>query len=512
MKKSVLFGLTLSAFISICALGCSHGSSDETENDGEPIGSGNIGITFNISNAKALAGAQDDGSAKSAREATDSSKLLKILEDGNIESAISVPEDLHLANVTAVLQAPSSSDIFIIFDGTSWGSGYWDEASDKWISEGLSQLICVHSDGSYDDVLGWDNINGNASKWIWCYNSDYSNSIKFDDNGNLYYLCSEQSGNSSSNVFYRYDSKTKTNRQLTVAQPNIYYERFDVSKDGKYLFVEGSSSDRFLRVIPVDDPDDVENIVYGSWNFSWVYDNYTNYLYLCENTYCYNDEEGGISRFAEKDDFLEKEWVKKSRPGYYLYTYADGHTEEKDEYQGYDADPSDENDYDWSYPQWVDATYYDYRDLTATKGGIWGTTYAYNGSSTEYSVIKILDDNREYDGTIVDLPEGYSAISFRSTSSNLFALADIMKGKQKSGYQTLFKVSSDGGEWTNIFVNTPNPAKTNIFSWSASNDGSTVFFSGAKGLTITNGTIDAASSNYTEISSGTKFSCITALY
>lgn len=123
-----------------------------------------------------------------------------------------------------------------------------------------------------------------------------------------------------------------------------------------------------------------------------------------------------------------------------------------------------------------------------------------------------MDDNREYDGTIVDLPEGYSAISFRSTSSNLFALADIMKGKQKSGYQTLFKVSSDGGEWTNIFVNTPNPAKTNIFSWSASNDGSTVFFSGAKGLTITNGTIDAASSNYTEISSGTKFSCITALY
>lgn len=516
MKKSVLLGLTLSAFISVCALGCSNGSSsDPTANANGPTGDGTFPITFNISNAKALAGASDD-SSKSARDAEESSKLLKILQDGTIESAISVPSDLHLANVTAVLQAPSSSDIFIIFDSTSWGSGYWDETTDKWINDGLSQLICVHSDGTYDDVLGWDKINGNASKWIWCYNSDYSNSIKFDDAGNLYYLCYEQSGNSSSSVFYKYNSTTKTNKQLTPAYPNVWYNRFDVSKDGKYLFLEGgvsdsNSSDNFLKVIPVDDPNSDEYIVYGSWNFSWVYDNYTNYLYLCENTYCYTDEEGGISRFAEKDDFLEKEWVKKSRPGYYLYTYADGHTEEKDSSEWYDPDPTNDI-YEDVWPEWIEATYYDYRDLTATKGGIWGTTYAYNGSSSEYSVIKILDSNREYDGTIIDLPDGYSAKSFVSTNTNLFALADIMNNKKKSGYQTLFKVSADGGSWTNIFENTPNPSKTNIFSWSASNDGSTVFFSGTKGLNITNGTIDAATSNYTEISSGTKFSCITALY
>lgn len=522
MKKSVLFGLTLGAFISVCALGCSNGSSDPTSDDSNgTIGSGSVAISFNIKDAKALAGASSD-SSKSAREATESSKLMKILSDGSVESAISVPEGLTLSNVTAVLQAPSHSDIFIVFDQPSWG-GYWDEKQNIWINNGISQLICVHEDGSYDDILGWFTTENNSGpkRYLWCNSSDYSNCIKFDENGNIYYLSYESSGNSSASVFYQYNPTTNHEEQLTAAIPNLWYNKFDVSKDGKYLFVEGNSysenagSDNFLKVIPVDDPDEISNIKYGEWGFSWVYDNYTGYLYLSENTWNCNGQTGGISRFSSKDGFEGKEWIKKS--GYYLYTYADGHTEEKTINEYYDTDPEHDSINEWGWDDqsdwdWPTQVYFEYQDLTATKGGIWGTTYDYTGATSKYSVIRILDADRNYDGTICNLPEGYASKGFISTSTNLFALADIMKDGSKSGYQTLFKIASTGGEWSNIFENTPNPNKTNIVSWSASNDGSTVFFSGVKGRTITNGTITASTGSYNEISSGTKFSCITALY
>lgn len=506
MKKIQLVSFACSLILAISVLSCANGNSND--NNGKKTGSGTTGITFNLTNAKALAG-QDSGN-RSARALSESSTLVKILENGSVESAIKVPEGMNLSPVNAVFQSPVGSDIFILFSQNTW-YGH-EDANGQWVQDGLSQLICVHEDGSYDDVLGFD-PNSNNWKNIWANGSDYASCLKFDSNGNLYYMCYESSGNNGSSVFYKYNPKTKENKQLTAAVSRYSYQKFTVSKDGSYIFVEGyvygnNNSEQFLRAIPVANPDNPRNIIYGSWNFSWVYDDYTNALYLCENT---NDLDGGISKYTSESSFTTKQWVEQNKGTIYIFTMNDGTTLTMTESELYPGDgqnhwPSNYSTYRTEY------IYYDYEELTSTAGGIWGSKSEWTSGKYVYHVYKVLDANRTYCGTLYELPAGYGIKSFIPTNSDLFVLADIMEGTSKTGYHTMFKIPSTGGQYTNIFTNVPNNTTTELISWSVSSDATTVFFSGVRGLTITNGKIATANDAYSTISSGTKFTCITALY
>ena len=508
MKKNQLLSLTCSLILAISVLSCANGNSSNS-NNGNKKGNGTIGISFNLANAKALAG-QETGS-RSARALSESSTLVKILENGSVQSAIKVPEDMNLSPVNAVFQSPVGSDIFILFSENTWYNH--EDENGKWVNEGFSQLICVHEDGSYDDVLGFD-PEGRNWKNIWANGSDYASCLKFDSKGNLYYMCYESSGNNGSSVFYKYNPTTKENKQLTAAVSRYSYRSFTVSKDGSYIFVEGwvngnNNSEQFLRAIPVNDPDNPRNIIYGSWNFSWVYDDYTNVLYLCENT---NDKNGGISKLTADSNFATKQWVAQNKEYTYIFTLDDGTTLTMTQSELYPGDGQDHWPNNCSNWETENSVYYDYQDLTATEGGIWGSKREWVGNKEVYHVYKVLDANRTYCGVQYELPAGYGIKSFIPTSSDLFVLADIMEGTSKTGYHTMFKIPSTGGEYTNIFTNVPNNATTELISWSVSSDATTVFFSGVRGLTITNGKIKTADDSYSTISSGTKFTCITALY
>lgn len=271
-------------------------------------------LKFSVGGANALAVVDDESDRSAirsaARNATTDSMIMKILEDGSMESFITIPEGFYgqLSNVNYIAQSPAddADEIYIVFQSESdfWREKY-EERTDEWGNTWtdcvgteqlhIGQLICVSADGTYDDVLLTED-----GTWRWLYGSS-KDSIAFDKQGYMYYLVSEYSGNSNTNMIYKYDPKAKESIKLTPAVENTYYQKFQVSDDGKWLFAKAnmwssSMNKEYLRAIPTDNPSTYYNLFYssgGSWINDWVYDSGTNAVYYTKD--------GTLYAFPEKD-------------------------------------------------------------------------------------------------------------------------------------------------------------------------------------------------------------------
>lgn len=329
MKKLLkIMGFALLAgtlFFTSCKLinGGGNGGNGENGENGEN-GNTSSGETkqllkFAAGGAKALGIVDNDdngmyASARSARSAETDAMIVKILEDGSFESFMSIPEgssgDIAPINYIAQSPNPDSHEIYIVFNYNSWintpvertdeGGNTWND----WESVTIGQLLCVHEDGTYDDILQQDD-----GTWKCLYGSD-KDSIAFDNLGNIYYLFQESSGNSWTNMIYKYDPKTKTSSQLTPAVENTYYEKFQVSGDGNWIFAKANrwnnnNSANYLRAIPVSDPTNSIDLFYSSGNGSsgwindWIYDDDAHAIY-------YNLS-GTLYRIQEKDGTFSKD-------------------------------------------------------------------------------------------------------------------------------------------------------------------------------------------------------------
>ena len=232
-------------------------------------------VNFDFSNAKAVAHMGD----VTSRAAEDSDEYVKILSDGTFEAAIKLTGTGTLSKIVGIYPSPTTSgEFFVVFDSISFlRSGY--------TSQSIGQLICVHSDGTYDDVL---KIENNTSSTSTNYLELTSSSLTFDQNGNLYFFATKRydsNGNSITNAgqqIYQYKPSEKQLNKLVAAVEGTSYDRMQISSDSSLIFAQGkrwnnSTCTYFIRAIPVADAGNFVNIYYGPAYFDpnsspWVYD------------------------------------------------------------------------------------------------------------------------------------------------------------------------------------------------------------------------------------------------
>lgn len=350
MKKSLkVFAVVCSIAFFLGLSACSNGSdSDSGENSGSTSGGSSGGTTtggtttgggtsgshttsqviksglkFDFSNAKAIAAVDKENSGRSAysinsRAATpdssvDDSPLLKILEDGKFESALTLADNANLANIKEIYKSPleDSNDIFIVFDGTS---SFYDEQvtvdengntiSSNTVQKTLGQLVCIHENNTIADIL---KINDSENSWDSYQNYlslETDKGVMFDAAGNLYYMARKwNSSGSDTSVVYKFDPKTNEITELTASVSGTNYSSFKITKDGKIIFVEGSrwnsgSYTTFLRAIPVDNPNNFSNIYYsanGSNLNNWIYNEKNEVMYYVRDNGLYKAERSGDS-------------------------------------------------------------------------------------------------------------------------------------------------------------------------------------------------------------------------
>lgn len=244
----------------------------------------------------------------------DDSPLLKILEDGKFESALTLADNANLANIKEIYKSPleGSNDIFIVFDGTS---SFYDEqvtvdengntiSSDS-VYKTLGQLVCIHEDNTIADILKIEGSTNPYDTWQNYLSLETDKGVMFDAAGNLYYMARKWNSSGDMSIVYKFDPKTNEITELTASVSGTNYSSFKITKDGKIIFVQGSryssgSSATFLRAIPVDDPNNFSNIYYnstdGSGLYSWVYDEKNEVMYYVpHNNGLYKAERSGDS-------------------------------------------------------------------------------------------------------------------------------------------------------------------------------------------------------------------------
>lgn len=282
------------------------------------------GLKFDFSNAKAIAAVDKDSLSRAAYSinaravedsSVDDSPLLKILEDGSFESAITLAENANLATIRAIYKSPlkDSNDIFVVFDGQSY---FYDtkvtvdedgnEINSQTEDKKLGQLICIHDDNTIADIL---KITDSSDPYNNSYqNLDTDKGIMFDTSGNLYYMARTWNSSGDISVVYKFEPETNEITQLTASVPDTNYSSFKISADGQIIFVQGtrwSSNTRttFLRAIPVQNPNNVSNIYYSSSSsflYSWVYDENNGIMYyVCGKGLCKSKRNGDSFEDAE---------------------------------------------------------------------------------------------------------------------------------------------------------------------------------------------------------------------
>ena len=272
MKKLVSIILSLSISI-VLFMACSNDSAPPVVPIIPPVETSLV--NFDFSNAKAVAHMGD----VTSRAAEDSDEYVKILSDGTFEAAIKLTGTGTLSKIVGIYPSPTTSgEFFVVFDSISYlRSGY--------TSQSIGQLICVHSDGTYDDVL---KIENNTSSTSTNYLELTSSSLTFDQNGNLYFFATKRydsNGNSITNAgqqIYQYKPSEKQLNKLVAAVEGTSYDRMQISSDSSLIFAQGkrlnnSTCTYFIRAIPVADAGNFVNIYYGPAYFDpnsspWVYD------------------------------------------------------------------------------------------------------------------------------------------------------------------------------------------------------------------------------------------------
>ena len=298
----------------------------EKDNSEAPVLSNVVksGLKFDFSNAKAIAAVDKDSLSRAVYSrnsraledsSADDSPLLKILEDGSFESAITLAENANLATIKAIHKSPreGSNDIYVVFDGQSW---FYDtkvtvdesgnEIDTQTEYKTLGQLICIHEDNTIADIL---KVTDSSDPYNNSYQSlDTDKGIMFDASGNLYYMARTWNSSGDISCVYKFEPETNEITQLTSAVSGTYYNSFKISADGQIIFVQGTrwssnTNTTFLRAIPVQNPNNFSNIYYSSSSSSlnsWVYDENKGIMYyVTDKGLCKSKRNGNSFEDAE---------------------------------------------------------------------------------------------------------------------------------------------------------------------------------------------------------------------
>ncbi|MCR4742752.1 MAG: hypothetical protein K5866_07805, partial [Treponema sp.] len=244
MKKITL--LLLAAMAAISFLSCKHDSEEDNT----------ASVSFNISGAQALASSSSSRSITSSRAAGDSSSLVKIKQDGTLDTAVTMEGKISKASLKSIIKSPYTDDVYIMYGGNPHYT-YNSTTGERL----LDSLVCVHSDGTYTNLLTQATQFSEADYLL----TDNETCIVFDEVGNSYIMAREAGG--WENYIYKYDPKNDKRETIfssvTKYLSEGYNDRFYklmVSKDGQYLYVGGSRINNdndvgdysFLRVVDLN--------------------------------------------------------------------------------------------------------------------------------------------------------------------------------------------------------------------------------------------------------------------
>ncbi|MBR1638898.1 MAG: hypothetical protein IJ688_05890 [Treponema sp.] len=240
-------------------------------------------ISFNLSNATALASGDASAarfarSARAAAEVSDSF-LQKVLSDGSIQAAFSIEggeDPSEWGKLDSVIKSPNGEDYILYFDFPSQTLVTLEDGSQtNWY---LSQLILVHSDNSYEDILL-------STPYKTPYIVDKKDCVKFMNDGSILYVCRDSGGYDY--YFNKYEPSSKNTTELchfpggTDNESNVYIHGFQISNDNTYIYLDCSIGDkRYLKVFPLSNPDDAVEL--GKVKIGlhgWSYNPYDGTLY-----------------------------------------------------------------------------------------------------------------------------------------------------------------------------------------------------------------------------------------
>lgn len=313
--KRTLFLFSVILFVaSLCS--CNLTGKDESGTNKKNNSNSKQLVTFNVQNAKAV-GKLENQTKRAVYRADETETeetqyfpgdVVIILEDGNVGAFIQDVKLDFLPAVNNVFYNPVDSikDIYVLFERPT--TTYYDKNGNP-IPFELGQLLRVKQDGTYDDIFSLIE-DTETTKYISVYSNSYmkepSNSsgsrMDFDVNGNLYFIVEEEVNSISTSIIYKYDPVNNTAKSMSVSAPNMRYDTFQITGDGTFMFVSGTSgnSTSFLRAIDIANPELYENLAYRDVPY-YYYDNKTEYLYLTGGV-------NGFSRLKKSSDnkYLEK--------------------------------------------------------------------------------------------------------------------------------------------------------------------------------------------------------------
>ncbi len=252
-----------------------------TDKDNEDEGGNGSGLTFDLSGAKAigvadiansraLIGVKDLDTARSiARQASDQYGLVKVLEDGTVEMAITLPDGIWMPRVLFLATSPieGNKDVYVAFESSI---SYWDETNNTQVD--IGSFLHIKEDGTYNSII--TKSNGRVKNYSWYGNDNYK-PISFDSSGRLFYVFESWGTSSSSDQLFVYDPSTKENTPITPALSGTQFTNFEVSSDGLRLFVQGdrysgNSKASFFSMYPVNDVENPVRVFYSSNSNTWV--------------------------------------------------------------------------------------------------------------------------------------------------------------------------------------------------------------------------------------------------
>ena len=304
-------------FLSLLVVGILFTGCPKEAEEPEPVAAPWPEVSFNISDAEALGGrdstsARSASGARAAEDNSNGSALVKIMEDGTLESALSCQlsdiesmteeEELEMTNyarLTDVFLPPKDSgcsDVYLLFDDKT-NFPVQNKKNPHYIDYWcISRLVCIHDDNSWTDILYDDPINGQVCQ------IESKKNIQVGSDGSLYVLF-RQAGD----WFYlirKYDPKTKKATELCkfgIAVPSaeelatwteddwddasIQARKLKISKDGKWAYIEVVEHEKnYIHVLSTENSDLFKDIDLGDGYTYWDYDEESNQLYYVRVT------------------------------------------------------------------------------------------------------------------------------------------------------------------------------------------------------------------------------------
>ena len=264
--RALMLSGIFSLILGLCLVSCG-GDSDD---DKDKWFGGDSKLSFDLSDAKAIATSEE---AKGRSDAEDAFGLVKIMEDGSIESAMEMEGGGYLPEMQFLATSPveGAKDLYVSF---SWEIRMWefDEETNTDSETNLGSFLHIKPDGTYVPILEGSTSSVMNDNW---WGAESFKPVCFDNDGNLYFTTRNYSSGGGKSGVFKYNPTTETTSAIIPELDNMEYRAFEIDPTGTNLFVLGEkwsdqSSTSFFRMYPLSDPNQYKNIYYSSDSNVWV--------------------------------------------------------------------------------------------------------------------------------------------------------------------------------------------------------------------------------------------------